>query len=176
MARRRPTPATRPARRAAQSVRAPGRAARPAAPARARATAPPTAAPAAGAAVAPASPAGPPAASSAAAVPAAPSAARGLDAEAIDYLKAAYRERGLVLYTGAGVSMAAGLPSWWELLNELMKRHLTRGAGRPPTTTSVRLDYTAALTEFGAMQGFDQSAPVLGRMMKESFGADLLPT
>src|SRR5436190_883197 len=47
---------------------------------------------------------------------------------ALDELRRAYRAGDLVLLAGAGVSAAAGLPSWGELLKLLSARARARGA------------------------------------------------
>jgi NAD-dependent SIR2 family protein deacetylase len=47
---------------------------------------------------------------------------------ALDELRQAYRDRALVLFVGAGVSAAAGLPSWAKLVKILAERAAARGA------------------------------------------------
>jgi hypothetical protein len=49
---------------------------------------------------------------------------------ALDELLQKYREGNLVLFAGAGVSAAAGLPSWGRLASLLAERARTRGAAR----------------------------------------------
>ena len=47
---------------------------------------------------------------------------------ALDELRQRYREGELVLFAGAGVSAAAGLPSWGKLVGALLDRAKARGA------------------------------------------------
>src|SRR5437762_564540 len=47
---------------------------------------------------------------------------------ALDELGEAYRKGDLVLFVGAGVSAAAGLPSWLRLVEHLTERAEARGA------------------------------------------------
>ena len=47
---------------------------------------------------------------------------------ALDDLRQAYRDGELVLFVGAGVSAAAGLPSWAKLVEKLVERARARGA------------------------------------------------
>jgi len=47
---------------------------------------------------------------------------------ALDELRQAYRDGDLVLFVGAGVSAAAGLPSWAKLVEKLLERARARGA------------------------------------------------
>jgi NAD-dependent SIR2 family protein deacetylase len=48
---------------------------------------------------------------------------------ALEDLRQRYREGELVLFVGAGVSAAAGLPSWSKLVEALLARAAARGAG-----------------------------------------------
>src|SRR5262245_28032317 len=54
--------------------------------------------------------------------------AGGGDDPALDELRQRYREGNLVLFVGAGVSAAAGLPSWARLVDTLAQRARARGA------------------------------------------------
>lgn len=76
-------------------------------------------------------------------------------------LKKAWREKRLVIFLGAGVSLPYGLPSWRNLVLDLLfeqARH-TRALG------SLRPHYRRALAEW-MMDYFDYNPLVLGRMIE----------
>jgi hypothetical protein len=66
---------------------------------------------------------------------------------ALDELRARYRDGDLVLFVGAGVSAAAGLPSWAKLVEQLLARARARGADVSEVERLLAKDrYADALT------------------------------
>lgn len=133
-----------------------------------------------GGAVAPSKPAAAPGVTVGPAPARAAAAAEQQDPAAIEYLRNAYRDGKLVLFVGAGVSQSAGLQGWWGLLSSLMNDHLQRLKQRAADADAdaAALDkYTRASDdEFARAAGFEQSAPILGRMMKDAYGPELIPS
>ena len=90
-----------------------------------------------------------------------------ISSESLDRFRRAVHETGLVVYTGAGVSRAAGLPAWDDLLRRLVGVVLGQedDAGRATVARSQLADLAA-----GQLQPL-----VVARLVKDQLGAGLRP-
>ncbi|MFT3770760.1 MAG: AAA-like domain-containing protein [Minicystis sp.] len=90
---------------------------------------------------------------------------------ALDEVREKYRKGDLVLFVGAGVSAAAKLPSWGELVGQLTIRAKARGA-RPEALSEIedlisRRQYIDAITAVRDLVGEPELIAVVERMLDD---------
>lgn len=102
-----------------------------------------------------------------------------LQEENIARARKAYRDRGLVLYIGAGVSCSVGLPTWWEMIRSLTVTMMTAqvdtalAALRDLSAEEMALAKLRIQEEVSQGASADKSVLIMARSIKEFFGERL---
>jgi hypothetical protein len=101
--------------------------------------------------------------------------ARLFQAKNIDGARFAYRNRGLVLYIGAGVSCSVGLPTWWEMIRALTVTMMSRRVDEKLLALPKLSEQQKALAKVQVQEevskgaGADKSLLIMARSIKNAF-------